>query len=112
MSDVKTRPETKDAAKTLPRWPFVLAGLVVLGFVAAVLWFVFAPRPDAWTNDAQVRVHYVAVAPRVPGQVIAVLVDDNQPVKAGQVLARLDQRSNATPPRSATRRPTWPGNPR
>jgi membrane fusion protein (multidrug efflux system) len=44
------------------------------------------------TNDAYVTADYTLVAPRVPGQIADVLVDDNQVVKAGQLLARIDDR--------------------
>jgi membrane fusion protein (multidrug efflux system) len=50
-------------------------------------------QPDAeTTNDAYVSADYTLVAPRVAGQIAEVLVDDNQMVKAGQLLARIDDR--------------------
>jgi membrane fusion protein (multidrug efflux system) len=42
------------------------------------------------TNDAYVQADFTLVAPRVAGQISDVLVDDNQSVKAGQVLVRID----------------------
>jgi len=42
------------------------------------------------TEDAYTAAEAVTVSPRVAGQVREVLVRDNQPVEAGQVLARLD----------------------
>lgn len=42
------------------------------------------------TDDATVQAHSVIISPRVSGYISAVLVQDNQPVKAGQVLARID----------------------
>jgi membrane fusion protein (multidrug efflux system) len=80
----------------LPRWPFVLVGLVVAIFAAVVLYIIFRPRPDVWTDDAYVTVHYATIAPRISGQVATVPVDDNDDVKAGQVLATLDPRDNET----------------
>ena len=44
------------------------------------------------TDDAQVDGHVVAVSSKVYGNVIEVLVNDNQQVKAGQVLVRIDPR--------------------
>jgi len=44
------------------------------------------------TDDAQVDGHITPMASKVYGNVLEVLVDDNQPVKAGQVLVRLDPR--------------------
>jgi membrane fusion protein (multidrug efflux system) len=43
------------------------------------------------TDDAYVNGHVTIVAPRVSGQVAGVLVDDNQRVKKGDVLVRLDK---------------------
>ena len=74
------------------RWPFVIVGLVLVAFAAAVLFIVYQPHPDVWTDDATVTVHYATVAPRVAGQIATVQVNDNQFVKAGQVLATIDPR--------------------
>jgi membrane fusion protein (multidrug efflux system) len=43
------------------------------------------------TDDAYVNGHVTLVAPRVPGQVMKVLVDDNQRVKKGDLLVQLDK---------------------
>jgi len=85
--------QQEDTPKRKPaRWPWVVAGLVLVVFVAVVLVRIFAPKPDVWTDDAYVTVHYVTVAPRVPGQVATVQVNDNQLVKTGQILVTLDPR--------------------
>jgi membrane fusion protein (multidrug efflux system) len=44
------------------------------------------------TEDAYLQADKVTVAPRIAGHVAEVLVGDNQPVKAGDVIARLDDR--------------------
>jgi len=44
------------------------------------------------TDDAYVKADSTTIAPRVSGYIAAVLVEDNQPVKAGQILARIDDR--------------------
>jgi membrane fusion protein, multidrug efflux system len=44
------------------------------------------------TNDAYVEADFTLVAPRVAGQISEVFVDDNQSVKAGQLLVRIDDR--------------------
>jgi membrane fusion protein, multidrug efflux system len=80
----------------LPRWPFLVVGLVVAIFAAVVLYIIFRPRPDVWTDDAYVMVHYATIAPRVSGQVATVPIDDNDVVKSGQVLATLDPRDQET----------------
>ncbi|WP_325949087.1 HlyD family secretion protein [Pseudomonas putida] len=49
-----------------------------------------SPSALQTTDDAYVRADSVMVAPRVSGQIAKVLVEDNQEVKAGQLLAELD----------------------
>src|ERR1700726_4992043 len=44
------------------------------------------------TDDAYVKADNTTVAPKVSGYLHEVLVGDNEPVKAGQVLARIDDR--------------------
>lgn len=44
------------------------------------------------TDDAYVKADYTTVAPKVAGYIKEVLVNDNYVVKAGQVLARIDDR--------------------
>ncbi|HTY66575.1 MAG TPA: HlyD family secretion protein [Alphaproteobacteria bacterium] len=48
------------------------------------------------TDDAYLKADYTTVAPKVSGYIADVLVDDNEPVKAGQVLARIDDRDFQT----------------
>jgi membrane fusion protein (multidrug efflux system) len=44
------------------------------------------------TDDAYVKADNTTIAPKVSGYIGEVLVGDNQPVRAGQVLARIDDR--------------------
>jgi membrane fusion protein (multidrug efflux system) len=53
-------------------------------------------RFEESTDDAYVQADSTIVAPKVSGYVSEVLVDDNQPVKAGQLLARIDDRDYQT----------------
>jgi membrane fusion protein (multidrug efflux system) len=48
------------------------------------------------TDDAYVQADSTIIAPKVSGYLSQVLVGDNQPVKAGQVLARIDDRDFRT----------------
>ena len=48
------------------------------------------------TDDAYVDAHSVLISPKVPGYIAAVPVDDNQQVKAGQVIARIDPQDYQT----------------
>jgi membrane fusion protein (multidrug efflux system) len=49
-------------------------------------------RDNVSSDDAEVDGHIAAVAPKIAGNVLEVLVDDNQEVKAGQVLVKIDPR--------------------
>jgi membrane fusion protein (multidrug efflux system) len=53
-------------------------------------------RYQVTTDDAYVQADYTIVAPKVSGYIADVLVEDNQPVKAGQTLARIDDRDFKT----------------
>jgi membrane fusion protein (multidrug efflux system) len=53
------------------------------------------------TDDAYVKADSTTVAPKVSGYIAQVLVADNQPVKAGQVLAHIDDRDLQTALREA-----------
>ena len=48
------------------------------------------------TDDAYLQADNVIISPKVSGYLSEVLVADNQPVKAGQVLARIDDRDYTT----------------
>lgn len=93
--------EEEDKRKPIPRWPFYLLAAVVLGFILVVLALIFAPRPNVWTDDAYVSVYYASIAPRIPGQVVSVLVDDTKVVRANQLLVQLDPRDYETAVASA-----------
>jgi len=64
-------------------------GAVVLAAIVGL--FVYFHNRET-TDDAQVDGHITPMASKVYGRVAQVLVEDNQPVKAGQVLVRIDPR--------------------
>ncbi len=82
--------------KRRPLWPWLLVGVLVVGFVAGVLVIIYAPSDSVWTDDAYVTAHYATIAPRISGQVSSVDVEDNQTVRAGQLLTTLDDRDFRT----------------
>ena len=49
-------------------------------------------RFEVSTDDAYVKADSTTIAPKISGYIAAVPVGDNEPVKAGQVLARIDDR--------------------
>lgn len=76
-----------------PRRRYILpiaVGLVIMGGLAygGYLWHYSGTHVS--TDDACVAAHMAPINARIPGTVIEVVVDDNQDVKAGEVLVRLD----------------------
>jgi membrane fusion protein (multidrug efflux system) len=62
---------------------------LVLGALWAAYWVLFLSTREQ-TDDAYVNGNKVVISAQISGTVIAVLTDDTQLVKAGQVLVRLD----------------------
>jgi membrane fusion protein (multidrug efflux system) len=67
----------------------ITAGLLLLGLLW-VVYFVLVLERRERTDDAYINGNKVVVSSQVAGTVIAVLADDTQQVRAGQVLVRLD----------------------
>lgn len=68
-------------------------GLACLAIVVAAAGYFFSSAGNAEeTNDAFVDADFTLIAPKVTGFIADVLVEDNQKVKAGQVLARIDDK--------------------
>ncbi|CAM4270185.1 HlyD family secretion protein [Bordetella muralis] len=73
---------------------------------AAVIAAILINRPEAAassqsTDDAYIRADITSVAPQVAGLVTQVLAEENDTVKAGQLLARIDDRDYELAVRSA-----------
>jgi membrane fusion protein, multidrug efflux system len=82
-----------------------LGALAVLGLAAAARYgtaYWQTGRFMVATDDAYVQADNTLIAPRVSGYISQVLVTDNQPVKAGQVLARIDDQDFQTALRQAS----------
>jgi membrane fusion protein (multidrug efflux system) len=70
---------------------YVLGGVLALTVSAAVsTYYVAEVAPYESTDDAFIEAHVTAVAPQVAGRVAKLLVNDNQEVKAGDVLVQID----------------------
>ena len=93
MTDTTMLPDTAIDRRARRRAIAIYAGGFVA--VAALAWGVHWWRTGRFlvaTDDAYARADIVTVAPRVPGYLVQVAVADNQAVKAGDVLARIDDR--------------------
>ncbi|NTS32953.1 HlyD family secretion protein [Phyllobacterium sp. BT25] len=76
--------------QTAGRVVVTLALVVCALFVGRELWNHY--MNDPWTRDARVRADVVAVAPDVSGLVSEVLVKDNDIVRKGDILFKVDER--------------------
>jgi membrane fusion protein (multidrug efflux system) len=82
-----------------PRKSIVKKGVLVVALLAGAAYGVdfghhywTVGRFIESTDDAYVKADYTTVAPKVAGYIKEVLVNDNDTVKAGQVIARIDDR--------------------
>jgi len=88
-------PQAPPASTSAGQWfrnlsPFTKGACVAVLILLAVAWYIFAGRVS--TDDAQVDCHITAVAPQVPGYVVQLLINDNTPVKQGDLLVQIDAR--------------------
>jgi len=82
-------------SKLSPVTKLVLLAIVVVLLVLGVLWYIHHQTVGKYlqsTDDATIAADAVVVAPKVSGYVEQVLVIDNQDVKAGDPLVRIDPR--------------------
>jgi multidrug resistance efflux pump len=74
-----------------PRDPVRRWTLIVLSIIAVIfLYSIIADRMTPYTSQAVVQAYVVRVAPEVSGRVLEMGVTDNQRVKAGELLFRID----------------------
>jgi membrane fusion protein (multidrug efflux system) len=90
----------KSAAPTVSRHRFTHRRKLLIGVIGVLGLAVICLLGIPWigqalntvsTDDAYVNGHVTFVAPRVGGQIARVLVDDNNRVHKGQILAQLDK---------------------
>lgn len=82
-----------DSASALRLMLYAAAGIFIVvigGYFAWQYWSVW--RFEESTDDAYVQADIVPIAPQVAGYIDTVLVNDNQRVRSGEVLATLDSR--------------------
>jgi multidrug resistance efflux pump len=72
---------------------YLLTGLIVLiaAAVFALKYWGYITNP--WTRDGQVRAQVIQITPRVSGPLVKLPVKDNQFVKAGDLLFKIDPRT-------------------
>jgi membrane fusion protein (multidrug efflux system) len=85
---IEENAEVESAQPQFRRRGIVVAVVVILALVSIGIWW--RSTYSESTDDAQVNGHLIQVSARVAGQVAKVYVDENQVVKAGDVIAELD----------------------
>ena len=81
-------PQTPNKKK---RW-LILSAVVIVGALGAAIPAIHSAFTHESTDDAFIDGHIVSISPKVSGEVIAVHITDNQPVKAGDLLVTIDPR--------------------
>jgi len=87
--------EKRPSALKRPGVRIALIVVAIVVLLALLLWFVRYETHGKYiesTNDAYIRADSVTVSPKISGYVEQVYVADNQDVKAGQPLVRIDPR--------------------
>ena len=89
MSNEEKTPSIQ--TKNLPiKKRYIFAFLTIIGLIY-LGYFIYNITGSQSTDDAYVETTTVSVSPKVAGQIVKVLVKDNQPVKAGDVVAVIDR---------------------
>ena len=87
MSEEKEIQTEENKLHTKRYW--VILGAIIVTVIAVFL--IFDALKYQSTDDAYVETTTVSVSPKVSGQIVKVLVKDNQTVKAGDVVAVIDK---------------------
>lgn len=75
----------------LIRYLVTLGAVVLAGYVLVTMFDEYLFQP--WTRDAHVRAQVVKITPRVSGPIVELPVSDNQAVRTGDLLFRIDPRT-------------------
>lgn len=83
------RPTLAGRLRGLPRRALLVAGAAIVLALAGV-WWIASPATAVSTDDAYLKADSTIIAPKIHGLVSAILVRDNQHVRAGQPLVQID----------------------
>jgi membrane fusion protein, multidrug efflux system len=90
-ADEKRSQGIKGAFKKHPIAILVCGGLIVIGVIGGVIWYLYSLHYES-TDDAFIDARPVLVAPQVTGNIISVNVTDDQIVKKDDLLIKIDPR--------------------
>ncbi|MEZ9231693.1 HlyD family secretion protein [Vibrio amylolyticus] len=88
----KEQPETKEEVNSAGKANRVrkITNYLLIAVAALLLFSIISDRIIPSTDNARVKGYVVPIKPQVSGQVLDILVNANQPVKEGDVLAKLN----------------------
>jgi membrane fusion protein, multidrug efflux system len=93
VTDTKEEISLRPSRRAIKRAALALAAVLGIAAVADLGYdYLTTGRYLESTDDAYVKADSTLVSPKVSGYIAQVLVGDNQPVKAGQLLAEIDDR--------------------
>ncbi|WP_287978903.1 HlyD family secretion protein [Sphingomonas sp.] len=95
-ADAASAGDGKPGKRLSGRAKVILLALLAIVVVVGIVWYLRYESRGKFlqnTNDATIQADAVTVAPKVSGYVAEVMVGDNQDVKAGQPLVRIDPRT-------------------
>jgi len=84
ITEARVLPPPKNSSRKFA----IFGALIVLAGIGTYVWVHSLDRVS--TDDAQVDGHIIPISPKIYGKVLEVMVDDNQQVKQGQILVRID----------------------
>ena len=97
VTDLDTKTNPRLSRRTVKRAALGLAiALSVAGAAEFGYGYLTTGRYLESTDDAYVKADSTIISPKVSGYIAQVLVGDNEPVKSGQLLARIDDRDFRT----------------
>jgi membrane fusion protein (multidrug efflux system) len=95
VADTTSKIRLRPSRQAIRRAALALAAaLGVAGSAVFGRYYLTTGRYLQTTDDAYVKADSTIIAPKVSGYIAQVLVADNEPVKAGQLLARIDDRDS------------------
>ncbi len=82
--------EGEDSRPSYKKKRVIVPAITAVLFFFAGIYFMIHSIYYQSTDDAFVEGHIISMAPRVSGPVVKMLIDDNMPVKKGQLLIEID----------------------
>ena len=85
--EIQETQESKEEKRKVKKPAIIVMGLIVAGLIA---YFIVDTIKFQSTDDAYVESHLVQIAPKVSGEVVEIFIDDNQKIKEGDTVIKID----------------------